>query len=160
MLRADGNSSDCKDRPIKALWPDEIANLRAGRGIGMALPAELNRYPSPMHVLENDAALGLSPVQRDALRRQFDTMRADAVAPGEQIIAQEAALDSLFKSGTAEANQIDQTTAALAVLYGKLRAVHLRTHLAIRGTLTETQLATYETLRGYDSRTPGPVHKH
>ena len=30
------------DRPIKALSADDVANLRAGRGMGMALPAELN----------------------------------------------------------------------------------------------------------------------
>ena len=149
-----------KDRPIKALSPDEIANLRAGRGMAMALPAELNRYPGPMHVLENGTALGLSPDQRDALGRQIDTMRAEAIALGEQVIVQEAALDSLFKSGAADAEAIDRTTAALAVLYGKLRAVHLRTHLATRATLTDAQLATYETLRGYDSKESAPVHKH
>src|SRR5207237_471701 len=51
------------DRPIKALSDDDVANLRAGRGMGMALSAELNRYPGPSHVLENDAALGLTDSQ-------------------------------------------------------------------------------------------------
>jgi hypothetical protein len=32
--------------------------------MGMALPAELNRYPGPLHVLENQAALGLTQEQR------------------------------------------------------------------------------------------------
>ena len=149
-----------KDRPIKALSPDEIANLRAGRGMGMALPAELNRYPGPMHVLENDAALELSPEQREALRRQVDAMRAEAISLGEQVIALETVLDSLFKSGAVDAEMIDQTTATVAALYGKLRAVHLRTHLATRATLTETQLVKYETLRGYDTKGSSPAHKH
>ncbi len=149
-----------KDRPIKALSAEETANLRAGRGMGMALPAELNRYPGPMHVLENDGALGLSAEQREALRQQVEAMRAEAIALGEQVIAREAALDALFKSGTANAEAIDQATAVLAALYGQLRAVHLRTHLATRATLTEAQLAAYETLRGYNSKGSGPVHKH
>ena len=51
-------------REIKALSPQEVADLRAGRGMGLALPAELNRYPGPMHVLELAEPLRLSPRQR------------------------------------------------------------------------------------------------
>ena len=32
-------------RPAKALSKEQIADLRAGRGMGLALPAELNGYP-------------------------------------------------------------------------------------------------------------------
>ena len=39
-------------RSIKALPEQQIADLRAGRGMGLALAAELNGYPGPMHVLE------------------------------------------------------------------------------------------------------------
>ena len=39
-------------RPVKALSDQQIADLRAGRGMGLALAAELNGYPGPMHVLE------------------------------------------------------------------------------------------------------------
>ncbi len=38
---------------------------------------------------------------------------------------------------------------SIAALYGQLRAVHLRIHLATRASLTEIQLAKYQTLRGY-----------
>ena len=145
-----------KDRPIKALSAEDIANLRAGRGMGMALPAELNRYPDPMHVLENAVALQLTANQKQALDRQIDAMRAAAILLGEQIIARESALDALFKSGNAAADAIDAITSEIAILYGQLRAVHLRTHLATRATLTETQLATYQTLSGYDA--PGAVN--
>ena len=151
-----------KDRPIKALSADEVANLQAGRGLGMALPAELNRYPGPAHVLENAAALGLTPEQRAAVSGQFDTMHSEAVALGERIIAKEMVLDALFKAGGADAGSIDRLTAELGAFYGELRAVHLRTHLATKATLTETQLAMYETLRGYDANgaAQAPVHKH
>ena len=50
-----------QERPVKALSADEIADLRAGRGMGFALAAELNGYPGPVHVLEHADALGLSP---------------------------------------------------------------------------------------------------
>lgn len=36
-------------REIKALSPEEIADLAAGRGMGLALAAELNGYPGPRH---------------------------------------------------------------------------------------------------------------
>lgn len=141
-----------EDRPIQALSADEVASLEAGRGMGMALPAELNRYPGPAHVLENAAALGLTPEQRAAVSGQFAAMHSEAVALGELVIAKEVALDALFKSGGADAGSIDYLTNELGGLYGKLRAVHLRTHLATKATLTETQLAMYET-RGAMTRT-------
>lgn len=148
------------DRPIKALSAEDVANLRAGRGTGMALPAELNRYPGPSHVLENEAALRLTQEQREQVQRQFESMRSAAIAIGEQIIAREAALDALFKSGSVDAGSMNASTAELASLYGQLRAVHLRTHLATRATLTDAQLATYQSLRGYDRAGTPPVHKH
>jgi len=38
-------------RSIKALSDQQIADLAAGRGMGLALAAELNGYPGPSHVL-------------------------------------------------------------------------------------------------------------
>ena len=51
-------------RPVKALSDQQIADLKAGRGMGLALAAELNGYPGPMHVLELATPLGLSDDQR------------------------------------------------------------------------------------------------
>ena len=36
-----------EQRAVKALSEQQIADLRAGRGMGLALPAELNGYPRP-----------------------------------------------------------------------------------------------------------------
>ncbi|HXH46834.1 MAG TPA: hypothetical protein VNK51_23725 [Bradyrhizobium sp.] len=47
-------------RPIKALSLQQIDDLRAGRGMGLALAAELNGYPGPSHVLELRDRLGLT----------------------------------------------------------------------------------------------------
>lgn len=148
------------DRPIKALSADDVAGLRAGRGMVLALPAELNRYPGPTHVLEHAAALDLTPEQKDQLVLQIETMRTAAVALGEQIIARESELDAHFRSGAADAETINRITSEIAALYGQLRAVHLRTHLATRASLTEVQLAKYQSLRGYGANGTNPVHKH
>ena len=56
-------------RSIKALSDQQIADLRAGRGMGLALAAELNGYPGPSHVLELADKLDLSPDQRVGIRR-------------------------------------------------------------------------------------------
>ena len=48
-------------RPIKALSEQQIADLGAGRGMGLALAAELNGYPGPSHVLELADKLNFPP---------------------------------------------------------------------------------------------------
>ena len=55
-------------RAVKALSDQQIADLRAGRGMGMALPAELNGYPGPAHVLELADKLELTPDQRASVQ--------------------------------------------------------------------------------------------
>jgi hypothetical protein len=39
-------------RPIKALSEQQVTDLEAGRGMGLALAAELNSYPGSSRVLE------------------------------------------------------------------------------------------------------------
>ena len=41
-----------QQRAVKALSEQQVADLRAGRGMGLALAAELNGYPGPLHVIE------------------------------------------------------------------------------------------------------------
>jgi hypothetical protein len=71
-----------EQRAVKALSEQQIADLRAGRGMGLALPAELNGYPGPSHVLENADALGLSAEQRERTKGLFEAMKAEAVPVG------------------------------------------------------------------------------
>ncbi len=64
-------------RPIKALSGEQIADLKAGRGMGLALPAELNGYPGPLHVLELADALALTADQRARTQALYDKMKQD-----------------------------------------------------------------------------------
>src|SRR3712207_1080028 len=64
-----GSYAGFEQRQIKALSDQQVADLRAGRGMGLALPAELNGYPGPVHVLEHADAMGLSITQRSEERR-------------------------------------------------------------------------------------------
>src|SRR4030088_2892821 len=79
-------------RPIKALSEQQVADLKAGRGMGLALAAELNGYPGPSHVLELADKLELSAEQRASMQRLFDSMKAEAMPLGAKLLAQEEEL--------------------------------------------------------------------
>ena len=72
---------ECRPRSIKALSEQQVNELGAGRGMGLALAAELNGYPGPSHVLELADKLELSADQRAKVQRLFelDEGRGDTV---------------------------------------------------------------------------------
>lgn len=153
-------------RPVKALSAQQIADLKAGRGMGLALPAELNGYPGPVHVLELADALGLSADQKAEMARLFDAMKAEAVPLGERLIAQEAALDALFAGHRATGETVAAATAEIGATQGQLRAAHLKYHLATLQALQPEQVQRYAELRGYTSggsnqgTSQGMPHQH
>lgn len=149
-----------EQRRIKSLSDDEVADLLAGRGLGMALVAELNRYPGPAHVLELARPLGLSAEQQAEAGRLFERMRSEAVPLGAAIVAKEAELDGLFATGTADEAAVGALVAEIATLRGELRLVHLRYHLAMRPLLSPEQLAAYAAARGYGPAAVGHHHEH
>jgi Spy/CpxP family protein refolding chaperone len=136
-------------REIKALSEQQIADLRAGRGIALALAAELNRYPGPMHVLEHAAALSLTPEQTATMQRLMAQMRTQAVAAGEELIKAERALDRLLAEGRADDASLADAVAEAARAQGEVRRIHLATHIATRAALTPAQIDAYDKLRGY-----------
>lgn len=138
-----------QSRPIKALSEAQVADLRAGRGMSLALPAELNGYPGPSHVLELAQQLELSAAQRDAHQRMFERMQAEARELGEQLIAAEERLEQLFAQRRASPQAVQQATAEAAALHGRLRAAHLLYHLQTVAVLSPAQVQRYERLRGY-----------
>jgi hypothetical protein len=138
-----------QDRPVKALSEQQIADLKAGRGMGLALAAELNGYPGPVHVLELAAALGLSDEQRAKAAELFDAMKREAVPLGERLITAETALDRQFADKTVTASSLGEATRDIASVQGELRLAHLKYHLATLELLTPDQAARYDTLRGY-----------
>jgi hypothetical protein len=138
-----------QDRSIKALSAEHMADLRAGRGMGLALPAELNGYPGPLHVLELAGPLGLEPGQLQQARQWLASMKVEAQALGEELIAAETGLDHLFRDGLASADNVAEATARAARVQGRLRASHLKYHLAMKALLTPAQVAQYNRLRGY-----------
>lgn len=138
-----------ENREIKALSPEQIQQLRDGEGMTLALPAELNHYPGPRHLLDLAGELKLSVSQQERVGAIAQAMREKAVALGTVIVEKERQLDQAFATRTITDDGLRDLTRAIARLQADLRYVHLRAHLEVRGILSEEQVARYDELRGY-----------
>lgn len=136
-------------RSVKALSDQQIADLKAGRGMGLALDAELNGYPGPMHVLEHALALKLSEDQHSRTKALIEAMKAETIPIGERIIAEEVELDRLFVDRHVTRALLETAVSRAAAAQGELRAAHLRYHLTMIELLSPAQIAHYAKLRGY-----------
>jgi hypothetical protein len=141
-----------QQRQIKAFSEEQIGDLRAGRGMSLALAAELNNYPGPMHVLEFADKLELTVVQRQTMETLINKMRNDAAEAGEALIAAERELDMLFAKGQANDVSLATHMQKISQAQGQVRLIHLRTHMPTRAALTSEQITHYARLRGYISR--------
>ena len=147
-------------RSIKALSEQQVADLSAGRGMGLALAAELNGYPGPVHVLELVDKLNLSADQRASVQRLFDSMKAEALPLGAKLLEQEADLDKQFATHAVPPDSLKASTAAVAATQGALRETHLKYHLSMVAVLSPGQTQRYAELRGYGGQAPSIEHHH
>lgn len=135
--------------PVKALSAQEMDDLQTGKGMGMALAAELNGYPGPRHVLDLDEALGLTERQRQTISALFGSMSREAIRAGAKVIEEEQRLEVLFSSGKAEETALEPILRRIGEARAELRRTHLVYHLRTKATLTPQQVAQYNRLRGY-----------
>jgi hypothetical protein len=138
-----------QSRTVKALSDQEMADLKAGRGMGLAMAAELNGYPGPRHVLDLADQLQLTDRQRAMTQDLFQSMKAETVPIGERIFADEVLLDRLFAEHRGTPGAVSELTARIGAARGALRAAHLRYHLDMMKVLSTEQVARYMMLRGY-----------
>lgn len=138
-------------RAIKSLSADDIAELRRGGGWGLARAAELNGVPGPAHLLEIKDEIPLSDDQVASIGEIFATMQAAAIAQGERLIASEQALDDAFRARSVTDESLRQMLAEIEESRAALRYIHLAAHLDTLPLLTESQIARYVALRGYDA---------
>ncbi|HEV8439935.1 MAG TPA: hypothetical protein VGT40_17735 [Methylomirabilota bacterium] len=136
---------------LRGLDQREIAELKAGNGMGLARAAELNSYPGPRHVLDAVAAgkLMASAEQIQRVQRVFDEMQNDARRVGAQILEREQQLEMGFQTASITESDLRERVTRIAALQGELRAIHLAAHLATRAILSDSQVARYNELRGY-----------
>lgn len=117
--------------------------------MSLALAAELNGYPGPLHVLELGDKLALTVSQRSATQELYRRMKVAAIDAGEAFVSAERDLDRLFASKKASPQQLTEALARVAQAQSKLRGSHLHAHLEQVRILTPEQVAKYNSLRGY-----------
>ncbi|WP_422037974.1 hypothetical protein [Roseibium sp.] len=140
-----------QERQIKSLSERDVEELRQGRGWGLALPAELNGHPGPVHLLELKDELALTPEQVDTIAQIFEDMTSDAIAAGERLILAEAALSDAFAGKRPDTKRLRELLADAAQARAELRFIHLSRHLSTPALLSQDQIETYNLLRGYAS---------
>jgi len=149
-----------QSRPIKALSEQQIEDLKAARGMSLALAAELNGYPGPVHVLEFENELALTPKQHTRMEALVAAMKAEARPLGDRLIAQEAELDRQFSQKQVTPDTLVRATAAIGETQGALRNAHLKYHLATLDVLSPAQVKRYAELRGYEAQGNQHMHHH
>ncbi|MER2497393.1 hypothetical protein ABS858_14960 [Vibrio neptunius] len=141
-----------ESREIKALSQEKVRGLLDGNGLGYAKVAELNGYPGPAHVLELSKELQLSEEQKEQTEELFNTMKNNAKVLGSDLITAEKELEIAFVSGEISESKVTSSIQNIALIEGKLRAVHVNAHLVQKAILTPNQVHTYNKLRGYSSK--------
>lgn len=149
------------DGEIRGIDDQTIEDYLTGKGMGLALPAELNGYPGPRHVLDLAEDLDLSAEQNTQIQALFDDMEPQAIALGKEILAAETALETAFRQQTIDNETLETQLTTIAQLEAQLRFVHLSTHLATIEILSPHQVTLYSSLRGYEDMPVGhDQHMH
>jgi len=141
-------------RIIKSLSIDDIQQLQAGKGWGLAKAAELNGVPGPAHVLQMKDKISLTKEQEIKIQALFEDMKLKAVPLGVELIEMEKRLNDSFANGVMTNELLNQQLDSISEVYKKLRYVHLATHLMTPKVLTPQQIQKYNRLRGYHSGDP------
>lgn len=144
---------------IRGIAPDTIEGYRTGAGLGYALPAELNGYPGPRHVLDLANDLELTDEQLEQIQALYDEMLPQAIEFGEALLKQEETIELAFREGSVSDEWLRTNLTLAAQLEGNLRFVHLSTHLDTLDILTQHQVVMYNQLRGYDAPTNTENHE-
>ena len=143
---------------IRGIPSETVEGYLAGEGMGMALPAELNNYPGPRHVLDFGEVLELTEQQTSQIQSLFDIMQTEAIELGKLILEDEAGLEQAFRSNAVDEEYLKNQLNRIGQLSSELRFVHLRTHLATVEILSPEQITHYNELRGYGGMSANHEH--
>ena len=141
-------------RKIKTLSKDDISELQKGAGWGLAKAAELNGYPGPLHILQMESEISLTPTQKSKVQALYRDMNAQAVVLGKKLIDLEGKLNTAFSEQNIDSKSLEKHVAAIEGIRSSLRFLHLSAHLKTPDILTEAQITLYNRLRGYSSNDP------
>ena len=136
-------------RAIKSLSENDIKELRQGGGWGLALPAELNGMPGPVHLVELKDRIPLTAEQVQKAQALVQDMRLAAIPAGERLIKAEAALEAAFAGGSVDESSLRALLSEASSARSDLRFIHLSQHLKTVQFLRPEQIKQYNVLRGY-----------
>ena len=141
-------------RDIKSLSNDDIKELRAGAGWGLAKAAELNGLPGQKHILEMKKEIELTAEQEKMVIALYNDMNKEAIKLGNKFIEHEKELNNRFAERNIDEKVLDELLKKISETYKSLRYAHLSAHLKTPSILTEDQIKKYNKLRGYSSDDP------
>jgi Spy/CpxP family protein refolding chaperone len=133
-----------ESRAIKTLSDQQIADLKEGNGMGLALAGELNGYPGPRHAIDLAEQLHLTSDQVAKLKELYAAMKSETMPIGATLIAQERSLNDDFAARTVTLASLETATQQIGATQATLRAAHLKYHLATAAILTAAQIQRYE----------------
>ena len=98
--------------------------------------------------------------QREKTEALYKQMKKEAIEKWETYIAKERELNQLFESDEISSSTVDSLLVEIGKIKGKLRAVHVTTHITMRDMLTSEQIKKYDELRGYGEGDGNSTHDH
>jgi len=140
-----------ENREIKSLSEEDIKELRAGKGWGLAKAAELNGVPGPIHLLEMKNEIKLTKAQTEKIENLYNEMKEQAIIFGNKLIEAERSLNEAFVKREIDERILMELLDNIAHIRKELRYVHLSAHLKTPPILSLDQINLYNKLRGYSS---------
>jgi len=137
------------DSEIRGLDQDTIEGYLTGKGLGQALPAELNGYPGPRHTIDMAEEMELTDEQLAQVQALFDDMQSAVLPLGEKYLESVAELELAFREGTITDEYLQSQLENITGIEAQMRYVHLSTHLATIDILNHDQIMEYNMMRGY-----------
>ncbi len=138
-------------REIKSLSEEDIKELEAGKGWGLAKAAELNGFPGPIHLLEMKHEIKLTKTQTEKIEELYNEMNERAIPLGKKLIEAERSLNRAFAKREIDEKILLELLDNIARIRNELRYVHLSAHLETPPILSLEQIKLYNKLRGYSS---------
>lgn len=148
------------DTEIRGFDQDTIDGYLAGKGLGQALPAELNGYPGPRHTIDMADELELTEEQLVQVQGLFDEMKSKVVPLGELYLQAVAGLEFAFRDGVITEDYLQNQLEVITNIEAQMRFVHLSTHLATIDILNQDQIMKYNMMRGYSEGMDHEQHQN
>jgi len=136
-----------KQSPIKTISDKQYNAYLNGTDMDdMALPAELNHYPTPDKALKFKKELSLSPIQVGNINKIAVELHRKKVEMGAFIIRNEKMLDSLFHNKQMDEGEIIFYSNRTGLYVGELRNAILQACFSTEKILSDDQIRKLEAL--------------